>query len=54
MAEKDIVQMPSEHQVGNTKYIVAPVYGESPKAESLEDKIRRMILSDKERKAADA
>ena len=30
MENKKVVQLPVEYQVGNTKYSVKPIYGETP------------------------
>ena len=46
--DKKKPEMPTEYQIGNIKYTVKPVYGEASQKEGLEDKIRRLILSDKE------
>ena len=40
----------AEYQVGNTLYQVTPVYKGDGKAEDLSDKIKRLILKDKEQK----
>lgn len=44
------VTLPIQYQIGNTKFTVSPVYGELATKEALEEKIKRLILSDKERK----
>lgn len=46
MENKNVVPLPVEYQVGNTKYSVTPIYGEAPNKETVEDKIRRLILSE--------
>lgn len=46
MENKKIVHLPVEYQIGNTKYAVQPIYGEVPNKETVEDKIRRLILSE--------
>ena len=50
MENKKVVQLPVEYQVGNTKYSVKPIYGEAPNKETVEDKIRRLILSESRNK----
>lgn len=50
MENKKVVQLPVEYQVGNTKYSVKPIYGEAPSKETVEDKIRRLILSESRNK----
>jgi len=40
----------TEYQIGNTLYQVTPVFKNDDKAEDLADKIKRLILKDKERK----
>ena len=52
MENKKVVQLPVEYQVGNTKYSVKPIYGEAPNKETVEDKIRRLILSESRNKPA--
>ena len=47
MENKKVVQLPVEYQIGNTKYSVKPIYGEAPNKETVEDKIRRLILSER-------
>ncbi len=51
MDKKDTSAISAEYQVGGTKYTVTPVYKGEAHKEALEDKIRRLILADKERKA---
>lgn len=43
---------PAEYQVGNTKYSVSPVYGDTTQKEDIEEKIRRLILQDRTQKGA--
>ena len=53
MENKKVVQLPVEYQIGNTKYSVysvKPIYGEAPNKETVEDKIRRLILSESRNK----
>ncbi len=50
MENKKVVQLPVEYQIGNTKYAVKPIYGEAPNKETVEDKIRRLILSESRNK----
>lgn len=50
MENKKVVQLPVEYQVGNTKYAVKPIYGEAPNKETVEDKVRRLILSESRNK----
>ena len=40
----------TEYQIGNTLYQVAPVFKNGETAEDLADKIKRLILNDKEHK----
>ncbi len=42
----------AEYQVGNTLYQVTPFFKKEDKAEDLADKIKRLILKDKEQKSA--
>lgn len=51
MDEKNTSAVSAEYQVGGTTYTVTSVYKSEAQKEALEDKIRRLILSDKERKA---
>ena len=51
MDEKNTSAVSAEYQVGGIKYTVTSVYKSEAQKEALEDKIRRLILSDKERKA---
>ncbi|MEA4994308.1 MAG: hypothetical protein VB060_10875 [Oscillibacter sp.] len=41
---------PIEYQIGGTKYTVTPIHTGLAHKEALVDKIKRLILSDKERK----
>ena len=50
MENKKVVQLPVEYQVGKTTYSVKPIYGEAPNKETVEDKIRRLILSESRNK----
>ncbi|MDD3537207.1 MAG: hypothetical protein PHH65_02965 [Eubacteriales bacterium] len=50
MDEKTTSAASAEYAVSGTKYIVTPVYNDNAQKEALEDKIRRLILSDKARK----
>ena len=50
MDEKTTSAAFAEYEVSGTKYIVTPVYNDNAQKEALEDKIRRLILSDKARK----
>lgn len=40
--------IPAEYMVGTTKYIVNSVFDESRQKESLEAKVQRLILQDKQ------
>lgn len=42
----------AEYQIGNTKYTVTPVFGETEQKENIETKITRLILQDKKYKGA--
>lgn len=44
------INLPIQYQIGNTTFTVSPVYGELATKEALEEKIKRLILTDKERK----
>lgn len=48
MKQKVIPFTPPEYQVGGTKYTVVPVYEEHANKDTLENKILRLIFSDKE------
>lgn len=50
MDEKTTSAASAEYEVSGTKYIVTPVYNDSTQKEALEDKVKRLILSDKARK----
>ena len=52
MGTKQNTNDPADYQAGNTKYTVTPVFGEASQKESIEDKIRRLILQDKKQKSA--
>lgn len=40
-----------EYQIGTTKYTVTSVCGEAAQKESIEEKIKRLILQDKQKGA---
>ena len=51
----DKIQKPedtAEYHIGNTKYKVTPFFGEASEKESIEDKIKRLILQDERQKGA--
>lgn len=52
MDKKEKVNNSAEYLVGNTKYTTVPVFGDAVPKEAIEDKIRRLILQDKEIKHA--
>lgn len=41
--------MYSEHQVGNTIYQITSFFKESQESEDIVDKLRRLVLTDRER-----
>ena len=51
MDEKTSHTDKAEYEVCGTKYTVTPVYKSEAQKEALEDKIRRLILTDKQGKA---
>ena len=52
MDKKQDATNSAEYQVGTTKYTVTPVFWEASQKESIEDKIRRLILQDKQQNCA--
>lgn len=52
MEKKAQTSTPIEYQIGGTKYTVKPIHAELTSKEVLADKIKRLILSDHERKGA--
>ena len=52
MDKKHEPHQSAEYQIGTTKYIATPVFGEISQKESIEYKIRRLILQDKKQKGA--
>ena len=52
MDKKHEPNQPAEYHIGTTKYTVTPVFGEVAQKESIEDKIKRLILQDKKLKGA--
>lgn len=48
MKKDSTLSLMQEYQIGCTKYKVSPVFPALADKESLADKIRRLILSDKE------
>lgn len=39
----------ADYQIGNTQYTVTPVFGDASAKESIEEKIKRLILQDRQK-----
>jgi len=52
MDNKQKTENTAEYHIGNTKYKVTPFFREASQKESIEDKIKRLILQDRMQKGA--
>ena len=47
MNQKSNIAKSADYNIGNTQYTVTPVFRNASEKESIEDKIKRLILQDK-------
>jgi len=54
MSKENTISNPTDYQVGNTKYTVTPVFADTSGKESIESKIRRLIVQETKQQSVKA